>query len=94
MNAVLFTFIDLLFKIFSFLILVDILGSWLLAARLNLPGFVYQILGAVHAIVEPILAPFRRIIPPIGGLDFSAMIALVVLNMLQRLLYSALGGGF
>ena len=92
MNYALVQFINLLFQIFSFLILVDILGSWLMAARLNLPSFVYSILAAVRTIISPVLAPFRRFIPSVGGLDFSPMIALIVLNMLRQFLIRALIG--
>jgi len=35
---------------------------------------------------EPLLRPFRRIIPPIAGLDFSAMFVLIALQALQILL--------
>ena len=41
------------------------------------------ILGAVTAVVEPYLAIFRKIIPPAGGLDFSPIIALIALQILQ-----------
>ncbi len=32
-------------------------------------------------IVQPIIAPFRRIIPPIGNIDLSAMVAIIVLQI-------------
>jgi YggT family protein len=37
-------------------------------------------------LVEPLLAPIRRVIPPLGGLDLSALLLLIVLQALQRLL--------
>jgi len=89
-NYALVQVINLLFQIFSVLILIDILGSWLLAARLNLPSWVYSILGAVHTIVSPILAPFQRLIPSVGGLDFSPMIALLVLSFARQFIVRAL----
>jgi YggT family protein len=36
-------------------------------------------------LVEPLLAPIRRVVPPLGGLDLSALILLIVLQALQRL---------
>jgi YggT family protein len=36
-------------------------------------------------LVEPLLAPIRRVIPPLGGLDLSALLLLIVLQALQRL---------
>ena len=44
-------------------------------------------------ITEPIIAPIRQIVPPIGGmLDISFIIAILLINVLQRLLISALSG--
>ena len=48
------------------------------------------ILGAITAIVEPYLALFRKIIPPVGGLDFSPIIALFVLQVLHIVTCSVL----
>ena len=39
---------------------------------------------------EPILAPVRRVIPPLGGLDFSVMIVIFALYLLQALLLRSL----
>ena len=36
---------------------------------------------------EPLLSPLRRIVPPIGGLDFSALFVLIGLQALQILLH-------
>lgn len=38
----------------------------------------------LHQLTEPFLAPIRRIIPPIGGLDLSVMFAIIGLMFLQR----------
>ncbi len=40
-------------------------------------------------ITDPILAPFRRILPSAGGLDFSPMIVLFLLIVLQRVIASS-----
>ncbi len=37
-------------------------------------------------ITEPVLAPLRRYIPPVGGLDFSPMIALILIQIAERVL--------
>jgi YggT family protein len=37
-------------------------------------------------ITEPILAPVRRIMPPMGGIDFSPTVVLILLFVLQRVL--------
>lgn len=41
---------------------------------------------ALHQLTEPFLAPIRRIIPPLGGLDLSVLIAIIALQFLQLLI--------
>jgi len=40
----------------------------------------------VHTLVEPLLHPIQRLIPPMGGMDFSPLVALLILILLQSLL--------
>lgn len=40
----------------------------------------------VYQITEPLLAPIRRLVPPMGGLDLSAMIALLLVQVLRILI--------
>ena len=84
--------INFLFQILSILILVDVLGSWILAARVQLPDVIYTILALIHRITSPLMEPIRRVIPPLGGLDMSPIIALVGLQVIQKLLVSVLIG--
>ncbi|MEQ8200829.1 MAG: YggT family protein [Syntrophomonadaceae bacterium] len=39
----------------------------------------------VYDVTEPIMAPFRRLIPAAGGLDFSPIVVLLVLSLVQRI---------
>ena len=41
----------------------------------------------VHALTEPALAPIKRLVPPVGGLDFSPMVLLIGLQLLKGLFY-------
>jgi YggT family protein len=45
----------------------------------------------LHQLTEPFLAPIRRIIPPIGGLDLSVLVAIIALQFIQILLQDLLG---
>lgn len=47
----------------------------------------------INQLAEPVMAPFRRLLPPMGGLDFSPMIALTALYVI-RILLSALAAHF
>lgn len=40
----------------------------------------------LHDITEPILAPLRRIIPRIGMIDLSPMVAIILLNIIGRVI--------
>ncbi|MEK5239075.1 YggT family protein [Paenibacillus sp. FSL L8-0470] len=78
--------INLLFKIYYYMIFFYILMSWLPNVRDN---FIGELLGKL---VEPYLSPFRRIIPPLfGTIDISPIIALIVLQFAQGGLHSIVG---
>ncbi len=80
MSTFVTNFLNLLFTVLYFAILVRILLSWIPMSQDN------AIIRLLNQITEPILAPARRIIPPMGGIDFSPMIVLLLLYMVQRLL--------
>jgi YggT family protein len=40
----------------------------------------------VNSIVEPMLAPIRRVVPPVGMLDFSPLILIVLIQLITRLI--------
>lgn len=66
--------IDLLLNIYRFMIIAYIFMSWLPNVR---ESFIGELLGKL---VEPYLTPFRKLIPPIGGmLDISPIAALFAL---------------
>ncbi|HET6379700.1 MAG TPA: YggT family protein [candidate division Zixibacteria bacterium] len=72
------TFIGLLATTLTLLILGRVLVSWTNpTGGGNLTAFLYQV-------TEPILAPIRRVIPPTGGIDWSPMIAILLLGIFTR----------
>ena len=84
--------VNLLFRIFEALILVEVLGSWILVSRVRLPGWALTILQVIHRLTAPILDPIRRLIPGMGGMDLSPLIALVLLQLLRQVIVGALMG--
>ncbi|MFQ6100676.1 MAG: YggT family protein [Anaerolineae bacterium] len=66
------------------------LYSCALIARALLPWFrvsyYHPVMRFLIQITEPILAPLRRYIPPMGGLDFTPMAALIILWIAEQLL--------
>lgn len=69
-----------LIDLYSLLILVAVVLSWL---RLDPRHPAVQF---VDTLTEPVLAPIRRLLPPMGGLDFSPLVLLVGLRILRNLL--------
>ena len=74
--------LELLINIFIGAILIQVILSWVA------PGNYNPLIGLVHRIAEPTLAPARRIIPTFSGIDLSPLAALVVLQLLKFLLVS------
>jgi len=68
-------------------IFIEVIFSWLLAFNIvNLRNpIMAQIYQIVRTISKPILEPFRKIIPAIGGLDLSPIAAFILLAWLQSL---------
>ena len=48
--------------------------------------FVRSFLGALDRITEPLYRPFRKILPDFGGIDFSPLVALILIIIVQMLL--------
>lgn len=75
----LFELIDYLKTVYYFMIIAYVFMSWVPNVR---ESFVGIWLGKL---VEPYLSPFRKIIPPIGGmLDISPIVALIALNFVAE----------
>lgn len=72
--------VKLALSIFTWSIIIYVVLSWVSPAGYN-PGA-----ALVAAIVEPVLAPFRRLIPAIGGLDLSPLFALIAIQAVSMLL--------
>jgi YggT family protein len=70
----------LLVKMYFFAILALIIFSWV-APQANHPA-----LALLYQLTEPVMAPFRRLLPPVGGLDLSPILVFVVINVLEILL--------
>jgi YggT family protein len=84
--ATLTGFVWTLYQIYFYMIIAYVLLSWLPNAR---ESFVGQLLGKA---VEPYLAPFRKFIPPIGGMiDISPIVAIIALRFVFMGIEAVLG---
>ena len=70
----------LVLRIYLFVILIYVVMSWIS------PGTYNPAVGLLASIAEPALKPFRRLIPPIAGLDLSPLFALIAIQALTMLL--------
>ena len=78
------TFLDLLLTVLGFAIIIRALLSWVQIDPYN------PLVQILYQITEPILAPLRRFIPPIGGMmDITPIVALIILQVLQAIIDSA-----
>ncbi|MDP4529646.1 YggT family protein [Alkalimonas delamerensis] len=68
---------------------------WILVIRAILSWFSQgrnPIEQVLHQLTDPLLRPIRRVIPPMGGLDLSVLVALIALQFIQILLADVLRG--
>jgi YggT family protein len=87
MIAALLWLFNTVVQLMIFLIFAMVIMSWLVAFNVVNPRnqLVAQIDRGLHALTSPILGPIRRIIPPLGGLDISPIIAALLLGFIQQL---------
>jgi len=71
--------LGLLLKVFIFSILIQVIISWV-----N-PGMYNPVMGLLHSLNEPLLAPARRIIPPVSGLDLSPIAVIIAIQLVSML---------
>ena len=84
--SILVYFVRPIIGLFIIAIFVNVIMSWLISFNIiNLRNqFAAQIYQISEALTRPILDPIRRVIPSIGGLDLSPIIALLFLSWLNN----------
>ncbi len=80
-------FLSALIYVYTLLIILHIVIQLLFAAGLRPPysRTVDAILGFLRDVCEPFLRLFRRFIPSLGGLDFSPLLAIIALSVLNNI---------
>ena len=76
-------------QIYSLVLIVRVLLSWFPNLDWSNP-----LLSSVSAITDPYLNAFRGLIPPLGGIDLSALLAFLALNLLQSLVNQSISAFF
>jgi YggT family protein len=73
------------FFLYSLVLLARVVASWIPGLDPRQP--VVQLLVTL---TEPVLAPLRRLLPPVGGLDVSPLVAFLLLELVRRLVVQVL----
>lgn len=78
----------LLLSVATWIIIIQVILSWLLAFNvLNVSsGGVRAFVLALERITAPVYRPIRRLLPDFGGIDFSPLVVLILIQVLQKLL--------
>lgn len=82
---------NLLLSVLMWIIIIQVILSWLFAFNvLNTSSQGVRAFGlALERITDPLYRPIRRILPDFGGIDFSPLVVLILIQILKKLLGGA-----
>lgn len=76
----------ILVQLYSLVMLARVLMSWIQIDPYS------PLARTIYNLTEPVLAPIRNLMPPAGMIDFSPMVAMILLFVLAEIIRSSLGG--
>ena len=78
-------FLAPILSIYFFAILIYVVLGWLMIGGVvdNRNHTVRSIYSFLHSVIEPVAGPIRRVIPPVGNLDFSVLIILLAIPFVR-----------
>jgi YggT family protein len=79
----LITLINLIAQAITLLVIAQIILSYLMSPFHPIRKF-------IDDLVEPMLAPLRRVVPPVGMFDFTPMVLIIIVQLVARLLVGIL----
>jgi YggT family protein len=74
-------------SLLTYAIIIRVVLSWVQPNPNN------PLVRLLYKVTDPVMGPLERIIPPLGGLDITPIIAVVLIQLVQRLLPGLLGMG-
>ena len=79
---------NLLLTILTWVIIIQVVLSWLLAFNVlnTSSGGVRTVVVALDRLTAPLYRPIRRMLPDFGGIDFSPLVILILIQVLRKLL--------
>ena len=83
-----FGVLNLLLNVLWWIIIIQVVLSWLVAFNVlnKSSDGVRAFVAALERITAPLYRPIRRLLPDFGGIDFSPLVLLIVIQVLQMLL--------
>lgn len=80
-------------QLYIWVVIIGAVLSWLIAFNvINTQNrFVYTVVDIIYRVTEPVLAPLRRILPDLGGIDISPVVLLLLLYFVQNLIWELYG---
>jgi YggT family protein len=80
--------VNLLLSILTWIIIIQVILSWLFAFNVlnTSSSAVRAIAVALDRITAPLYRPIRRLLPDFGGIDFSPLVVLILIQIIRRLL--------
>jgi YggT family protein len=87
----LFKIADMLLNVLVWIIIIQVILSWLFAFNVlntNSPG-IRAFVRALDRITDPLYRPIRKVLPDFGGIDFSPLVLILLIKIVQMLLGGA-----
>ena len=85
MISFLILFIRIISQVLFLLVIADVITSYFLSPY-------HPVRAAISKILDPMLTPIRRIVKPVGSLDFSPLILIILIQVIEVLLVSLISG--
>jgi YggT family protein len=83
-----FMLVDLVLELYTWALIISIIMTWLVQFKvINTSNrLVYAVGDFLYRITEPLLAPIRRFLPSLGGMDLSPLVLMLAIFLLRSLL--------
>ena len=81
----LFNLLDIIVNLYMWCFIISAIMSWLIAFNVINTGnrLIYMVGDTLYRLTEPMLRPIRNLLPNFGGIDFSPLIAILILLFLK-----------
>ena len=77
-------------RVYSFVLFARIILGWV-TMFWRPPSALTPVIRVIYELTEPVMAFFRRYIPPVGGFDFSPIVIFILINLLSQTIASSAG---